>query len=118
MSIARKCDLCWTLFEPAPMDLCIESLRVRTADDHSVGWSELDFCGPCSAKVLALIGPALDDLAALAPLIEAHAAEFPRSGHEPIPNEPPNVRCNHGRYSFAAHGRICPCGTQMSDWGD
>ena len=26
--------------------------------------------------------------------------------------------CDHSQWSFARHGRICPCGTMMRDFGD
>jgi predicted RNase H-like HicB family nuclease len=28
------------------------------------------------------------------------------------------VQCTHADYSFAKHGRYCPCGVLMADFGD
>jgi hypothetical protein len=40
-------------------------------------------------------------------------AKFRRMGHPPE-----NKNCNHSGYSYEKHGRYCPCGTVMHDFGD
>ena len=38
---------------------------------------------------------------------------FVRAGHGPE-----NPKCDHREYDYARHGRYCPCGTCMMDYGD
>lgn len=38
---------------------------------------------------------------------------FVRAGHKPE-----NTECDHRQYDFEKHGRYCPCGTVMVDFGD
>ena len=63
MSSARKCDLCGMLFELVPRCCSLEVSVTQKADPNIRNtWSEVDFCAGCSTQLLALIGPALDDL--------------------------------------------------------
>lgn len=39
--------------------------------------------------------------------------KFQRAGHKPE-----NRNCDHQQYDFGKHGRYCPCGTVMADFGD
>ena len=39
--------------------------------------------------------------------------KFVKAGHKPE-----NTSCDHAQYSFKEHGRYCPCGTCMVDFGD
>ena len=64
MTAARQCDICGTLFRPAPGAVSLE-VHVATRVDrggtvYSQGWDGVDCCPDCSAKVLAVIKPALD----------------------------------------------------------
>jgi len=61
MSEARKCDRCNELFEPAFGCVSIDvSVQGRKGTNHS--WSDVDFCGTCSASLLDLISAALSGL--------------------------------------------------------
>ncbi len=39
--------------------------------------------------------------------------KFVAAGHKPE-----NTSCNHKQWKFEKHGRYCPCGTIMIDFGD
>ena len=39
--------------------------------------------------------------------------KFLRAGHKPE-----DRACDHSRWNFTEHGRYCPCGTIMMDFGD
>ena len=39
--------------------------------------------------------------------------KFIRAGHQPE-----NTGCDHTLWKFEKHGRYCPCGTVMIDFGD
>ena len=45
-------------------------------------------------------------------------AAWRRSGHVPQDGEPSNAQCNHRAWTFKKHGRICPCGAWIVDFGD
>lgn len=51
-------------------------------------------------------------------LEEFHSSEeyrvWRRSGHSGSPNE----LCDHKNWTFEKHGRVCPCGVFMVDFGD
>lgn len=63
MSIAAKCDRCGTVFEWEKGCLTIEAMHVvrKPSPDgnKTTSWSEIDFCLPCSRKVLDAIGAAI-----------------------------------------------------------
>ena len=46
-------------------------------------------------------------------LVATTDEKFVRAGHESE-----NRACNHAQWSFQKHGRYCPCGTCMVDFGD
>lgn len=63
MSDARKCDRCGSLFEPIFGCVSVDiSVKGKGRGETYHGWSDVDFCGPCSAKLLDLINPALHGL--------------------------------------------------------
>lgn len=63
MSMAHECDLCGAFYKPAPGVVSISDFSVAIDSSGMANtWSEIDFCEACSAKVLAIIGPALNDL--------------------------------------------------------
>ena len=64
MSCANECDLCGALFASAKGVVHVNQILVGTGDKDgtSHSWEGVDFCVACSAKLLALIGPALSEL--------------------------------------------------------
>lgn len=64
MSAAKQCDRCGALFAASEGLVSIGSLFIThrwdaASDWISDTWSDLDFCGECSAAVLQVIEPAL-----------------------------------------------------------
>jgi hypothetical protein len=64
MSDARKCDKCNQLFEPVFGCVSIDiAVKGKGKGQAYHDWSDVDFCGTCSAKLLDLIESALQGLA-------------------------------------------------------
>jgi hypothetical protein len=66
MSHATECDVCGKLFSDGAAEghLQIEVSRALKCVDGGIeyeSWSDVDLCVTCSAKVFALIEPALRD---------------------------------------------------------
>lgn len=62
MSDASKCDKCGALYEAEPMKTVSIDIHVATdKDGTSSTWSDVDLCPTCSAPVLELLKPALND---------------------------------------------------------
>jgi len=62
MSDASKCDKCGALYEAEPKKTISLDVHVATDTDCTYStWSDVDLCPTCSASVLALIKPALND---------------------------------------------------------
>lgn len=63
MSMANECDLCGALYVPARGVVHIEQINVgMNATGLANTWSDIDFCRDCSLKLLAVIGPSMNDL--------------------------------------------------------
>lgn len=61
MSAARKCDKCARLYEPARGCVTLD-VHVTTKSDTFHTWGDVDLCHDCSARLLLLLDPALDDI--------------------------------------------------------